>query len=221
MRAVYEEVDSPARLEWVEPDSGMTTTITFHDLGDGRTEVVTRQTNVPAAYRSPEARAGFETSLDSFDNVAILTARNELEQRDGHHRADHRPRLGGRHPDSRSNAAATALPSCSSTARLPSRVRSASQPRTGARRGLPPGRCSRRSPTPSCTTAPSPTRPPSPMRPRCPGPRDRQPGQRRRPEPIGVDPVGCPSSVPATDPARSLAHGRGRGPCTRVGRVLR
>ena len=55
MRAVYEEVDPPARLEWVEPDSGMTTTITFHDLGDGRTEVVTRQTNVPAAYRSPEA----------------------------------------------------------------------------------------------------------------------------------------------------------------------
>ena len=31
---------------------------------DGRTEVVTQQTNVPAAYLSAEAQAGFATSLD-------------------------------------------------------------------------------------------------------------------------------------------------------------
>jgi hypothetical protein len=49
----------------------MRTTITFVDLRDGRTEVVTHQTNVPAAYLSAEARAGFSTSLDRFD--AYLT----------------------------------------------------------------------------------------------------------------------------------------------------
>jgi uncharacterized protein YndB with AHSA1/START domain len=66
MRAVYVEVDRPARLVWSEPEAGMTTTVTFADLGGGRTEVVTHQTNVPAAYRRPEATAGFATSLDRF-----------------------------------------------------------------------------------------------------------------------------------------------------------
>jgi uncharacterized protein YndB with AHSA1/START domain len=65
MRAVYVEIRRPERLVWVEADveGGMRTTITFLDLRDGRTEVVTQQTNVPAAYRS----AGFATSLDRFD----------------------------------------------------------------------------------------------------------------------------------------------------------
>ena len=69
MRAVYVEVSRPERLVWIEPDveGGMRTTITFVDLSDGRTEVVTHQTNVPAAYLSAEARAGFGTSLDRFD----------------------------------------------------------------------------------------------------------------------------------------------------------
>jgi uncharacterized protein YndB with AHSA1/START domain len=69
MRATYVEVDPPERLVWSEPDvaGGMTTTVTFVDLGDGRTEVTTHQSNVPASYRSPEAREGFATSLDRFD----------------------------------------------------------------------------------------------------------------------------------------------------------
>lgn len=69
MRAVYVEVRRPERLVWIEPDveGGMRTTISFTDLGDGRTEVVTHQTNVPAAYLSAQARAGFTTSLDRFD----------------------------------------------------------------------------------------------------------------------------------------------------------
>jgi hypothetical protein len=69
MRAVYVEVRRPERLVWIEPDveGGMTTSITFIDLDDGRTEVITHQTNVPAAYLSAEARAGFATSLDRFD----------------------------------------------------------------------------------------------------------------------------------------------------------
>jgi len=69
MRAVYVEVSRPDRLVWEESgvEGGMRTTITFQGLPDGRTEVVTHQTNVPAWYLAPEARAGFETSLDRFD----------------------------------------------------------------------------------------------------------------------------------------------------------
>jgi uncharacterized protein YndB with AHSA1/START domain len=68
MRAVYVEVRRPDLLVWTEPgvEGDMTTTITFTDLGDGRTEVVTRQTNVPEHFRSPQAQAGFGTSLDRF-----------------------------------------------------------------------------------------------------------------------------------------------------------
>ena len=73
MRAVYVEVDRPDRLVWTEPgtEGGMTTTITFTELGDGRTEVVTHQVNVPEAFRSQEAQAGFLTSLDRFDVYVI------------------------------------------------------------------------------------------------------------------------------------------------------
>ncbi|MDB5075945.1 MAG: Activator of Hsp90 ATPase 1 family protein [Chloroflexi bacterium] len=66
MRAVYVEVVEPERLVWTEALSGVTTTSTLVDLGDGRTEVRIRQTNVPEAFRSPEAQAGFSTSLDRF-----------------------------------------------------------------------------------------------------------------------------------------------------------
>ena len=69
MRAVYTDVLRPHRLEWIEADveGGMRTTITFVDLGDGRTEVTTHQTNVPEAFLSAQARAGFESSLDRFE----------------------------------------------------------------------------------------------------------------------------------------------------------
>ena len=66
MRAVYVEVVEPERLVWTEPATGGTTTSTFSDLGDARTEVHIRQTNVPEEFRRPEARAGFSTSLDRF-----------------------------------------------------------------------------------------------------------------------------------------------------------
>lgn len=69
MRAVYVDVQRPERLVWTEADveGGMLTTITFTDIGDGRTEVITHQTNVPAAINNPEAQAGFLTSLDRND----------------------------------------------------------------------------------------------------------------------------------------------------------
>ena len=75
MRAVYEEVTPPERLVWRDEASEMVTTITFNDLGDGTTEVVTHQVKVPAHYRTAEAQAGFATSLDRFDAyIAALTA---------------------------------------------------------------------------------------------------------------------------------------------------
>ncbi|GAA2755321.1 SRPBCC family protein [Actinopolymorpha rutila] len=68
MRAVYVEVQRPEKLVWTEPDveGGMRTTITFVELDDERTEVVTHQTNVPPMFGRPEARDGFLTSLDRF-----------------------------------------------------------------------------------------------------------------------------------------------------------
>jgi uncharacterized protein YndB with AHSA1/START domain len=73
MRAVFLAVERPALLSWREADveGGMVTTISFTDLGDGLTEVLTHQTNVPSTYAS----AGFETSLRRFDDyVAALAA---------------------------------------------------------------------------------------------------------------------------------------------------
>lgn len=66
--AEFVEVDPPEKLSWREPDveGGMLTSITFTDLGDGRTEVVTHQTNVPEMYRSEEAQAGLQTSFDRY-----------------------------------------------------------------------------------------------------------------------------------------------------------
>jgi uncharacterized protein YndB with AHSA1/START domain len=67
MRAVFEEIVAPERIAWTEPDTGVRSVSTLVDLGDGRTEVQITQSNVPAAFRSPEAQAGFKTSLDRFD----------------------------------------------------------------------------------------------------------------------------------------------------------
>ncbi len=67
-RGVYVEVTAPEKLVWAERDveGGMTTSITFTDLGNGTTEVVAHQTNVPEMYRSAEAEAGMQSSFDRF-----------------------------------------------------------------------------------------------------------------------------------------------------------
>ena len=74
MRAVFAEVVPPERLVWTDSDTGVTTTSTFTDLGDARTEIRIRQANVPDAFRSPEARAGFATSLDRFAGYVAALA---------------------------------------------------------------------------------------------------------------------------------------------------
>jgi uncharacterized protein YndB with AHSA1/START domain len=66
-RGIYTEIDPPETLSWQEADGGMTTTSTFVDLGDGRTEVRIHQTNVPEMYATPESQAGFNSSLDRFE----------------------------------------------------------------------------------------------------------------------------------------------------------
>jgi uncharacterized protein YndB with AHSA1/START domain len=69
MFGVFVEVNPPEKLVWTERDvqGGMTTSITFKDLGDGRTETTTHQTNVPAMFRTDEAQAGLATSFAKLD----------------------------------------------------------------------------------------------------------------------------------------------------------
>jgi uncharacterized protein YndB with AHSA1/START domain len=73
MTGVFVEVVPPEKLAWGERDveGGMMTSITFKDLGDGRTETIAHQTNVPEMFRTPEAQAGM---LSSFDKMAAYLA---------------------------------------------------------------------------------------------------------------------------------------------------
>ena len=68
-RGVFVEFDPPRAFSFTEADvaGGMTTSIAFNDLGDGRTETVTHQTNVPPMFLSPEAQAGMETAFVKLD----------------------------------------------------------------------------------------------------------------------------------------------------------
>ncbi|KJS56951.1 SRPBCC domain-containing protein [Streptomyces rubellomurinus] len=47
-----------------EEGVGMSSSLAFKDLGDGRTEVVLHQTDVPEMFRGPEAEAGMNSSFD-------------------------------------------------------------------------------------------------------------------------------------------------------------
>ena len=65
-RGVFVEVVEPEKLVWTEPEFGITSTSTFTDLGDGRTEVHIHQSDLPEQFATPEAREGFNSSLDRF-----------------------------------------------------------------------------------------------------------------------------------------------------------
>ena len=67
MRAVYDTVDEPETLAWTETGSGMRVTVRFLALGEHRTQVEIHEVGVPAAAMTPQAQAGFLTSLDRFD----------------------------------------------------------------------------------------------------------------------------------------------------------
>lgn len=77
MVATFTEVVPPEKLAWVEPASGMHTTSILDDLGDGGTAIVIHQRYVPAPMRSPEARAGFVTSLDKLEAHLALLIRGD------------------------------------------------------------------------------------------------------------------------------------------------
>ena len=77
MIATFTGVVPPERLSWVEPASGVHTTGTLTDLGNGSTELVIHQRQVPEAMRSPEARAGFLTSLDELEEHLARLIREE------------------------------------------------------------------------------------------------------------------------------------------------
>lgn len=75
MRVIFDEVTAPQRLAWTDSDTGMRTTSTFTDLGGSRTEIRIHQVNVPEPFLSPQAQAGFLTSLDRCATyLATLTA---------------------------------------------------------------------------------------------------------------------------------------------------
>jgi uncharacterized protein YndB with AHSA1/START domain len=76
MQAVYTEVVPPELLVWTDATTGVTTASIFVDLGDSRTEVTIRQSNVPEEFRSPQVRAGFATALDQFAGyLSVLAGR--------------------------------------------------------------------------------------------------------------------------------------------------
>ena len=75
MRAVYVAVEAPRYLSWRELDSQVFTEVTFVELADGATEVVTTQRGLPPQMRTPEARAGWGTALDrAAAYIAALAA---------------------------------------------------------------------------------------------------------------------------------------------------
>ena len=69
MRAVFVEFEAPRMFSFSEAgvEGGMKTSITFNDLGDGRTEIIAHQTLVPAMLMSPEAQAGLQTMFAKLD----------------------------------------------------------------------------------------------------------------------------------------------------------
>jgi uncharacterized protein YndB with AHSA1/START domain len=65
-RGEYVEVDEPSRIVFKEPDTGITATITFAEVGD-KTEVTIRQVGVPERFLGPEAEAGFAATFDKLE----------------------------------------------------------------------------------------------------------------------------------------------------------
>lgn len=58
-------------------DRGEPATGPLIDLGGGSTEIVIHQRHVPESMRSPEARAGFLTSLDKLEEHLTRLMREE------------------------------------------------------------------------------------------------------------------------------------------------
>ncbi|MET8698209.1 SRPBCC domain-containing protein [Kitasatospora sp. NPDC004723] len=64
LRARFTAIREDEMLEFFEEGVGLTGRITLSDLGDGRTQVLMEQENVPAMFLGPEAEAGHNSSFD-------------------------------------------------------------------------------------------------------------------------------------------------------------
>ena len=79
MVGTFTEVVPPDRLAWIESATGMHTTSTLHDLGDGTTEVVIRQRNVPRDGAHTRGPRRFSHLLDKLEeHLARLTQADQL-----------------------------------------------------------------------------------------------------------------------------------------------
>ena len=65
-RGEYVEVAKPSRIVLTEPDTAITATITFAEVGD-KTEVTIHQVGVPERFLGPEAEAGFAATFDKLE----------------------------------------------------------------------------------------------------------------------------------------------------------
>ncbi|MFJ9445597.1 SRPBCC domain-containing protein [Kitasatospora sp. NPDC101235] len=74
LKAEIAEIRAGESFTMVEEGSGMRSTLTFTELGEGRTRVVLHQTGVPEMFRGPEAEAGLNSSFDRL--VEHLAGRN-------------------------------------------------------------------------------------------------------------------------------------------------
>ncbi|MFB7662831.1 SRPBCC domain-containing protein [Kitasatospora sp. NPDC056138] len=64
LKGVFREVQEPELFSFAEEGTSIVGSVRLVDLGDGRTEIVLQQTGLPPMYRSPEAVAGLNSSLD-------------------------------------------------------------------------------------------------------------------------------------------------------------
>jgi uncharacterized protein YndB with AHSA1/START domain len=64
MTGSFAEVVAPEHVAFHEPGLDIRCVISFDDIGDGRTRVTVRQTNVPEEYRGENAEMGFRSSFD-------------------------------------------------------------------------------------------------------------------------------------------------------------
>ena len=63
MTGTFADVVEPDYVAFNEPGLGIQCTISFADIGDGRTRVTVLQTNVPEEFRGENAELGFQSSF--------------------------------------------------------------------------------------------------------------------------------------------------------------
>ncbi|MFI2608041.1 SRPBCC domain-containing protein [Kitasatospora sp. NPDC018619] len=64
LKAEITEFRAGESFALLEEGTGMRSSLTFTELGEGRTQVVLHQVDVPEMFRGPEAEAGLNSSFD-------------------------------------------------------------------------------------------------------------------------------------------------------------